>query len=86
MPASEADIPSSPAPLLPPPQAQPIRVIPILPPPRPISPPFERLDDWEPAGFPWPFTVKVSLGALLVSIALTSMLLFGVTVWSWTRA
>ncbi len=56
-----------------------------LPPP-PIGPPFERPDDWEPERFPWAFTVKAGLSALLVSVALTSMLLFGVTVWIWTCA
>ncbi len=85
-PARETAVPSLPAPLLPAPKAQPIRVIPMLPPPRPIGPPFERPDDWEPEGFPWAFTVKAGLSAFLVSVALTCMLIFGVTVWSWTQA
>ncbi len=82
-PTRETDIPSSPASLQPPPQAQPIRVMPMQPPPWPIGPSFERPDDWESTGFPWVFTVKAGLSALLVSAAFTAGLLYGTAVWSW---
>ncbi|HSH77294.1 MAG TPA: replication-relaxation family protein [Herpetosiphonaceae bacterium] len=78
-PARETAFPSAP----PLPTPQPIRVMPMLPPPQPIGPPFERPDDWEPAGFPWTFTAKAGLSAFLVSVAFTAVLLYGVAVWNW---
>ncbi|HSH79920.1 MAG TPA: replication-relaxation family protein [Herpetosiphonaceae bacterium] len=83
-PAQETAVSS--APPLPTPQAQPIRVMPMLPPPRPIGPPFERPDTWEPEGFPWTFTVKAGLSAFLVSVAITATLLYGMAGLTWARA
>ncbi|HSH78646.1 MAG TPA: replication-relaxation family protein [Herpetosiphonaceae bacterium] len=74
-PARGTALPSPPAPLLPTPQTQPIRVMPILLPPPSIGPPFERSHDWESERFPWAFTVTAGLSAFLVSVALTCMLL-----------
>lgn len=67
--------------------APPIRVVYRLPPYPPVGASFNQPDTWleELVEFPWLFTIKASFGALLVSIAITIVLLFGVAILAWTR-